>query len=172
VGLVIGAAACATAESPAFSNGECVAGGCQSSGAATSSSSTSGACMVNAACAVSWGTDIFSGIIDGPPGCTSAACHGSGKGGITLTPGQPSAAYTALTGYTLVATPGPAKKYIVPCDPGGSGFPCNLSLGADGGANPAGTCGFLMPFGAGVTPPTMDQLQKISDWITCGAPDN
>lgn len=167
-------AACATAESPAFSHADCVAGGCQPSGGSSSSStsSSSGVCNPDPGCTVSWGTDIFTKIIDGPPGCTSMSCHGSGKGGLTLASGQSKDAYDALTGYTLASSPGPAKKYIVPCDPKGSGFTCNMALSADAGANPFGTCGITMPFGAGVAGLTPEQLTQIGDWIQCGAPDN
>lgn len=168
--VAVWAAACATAENPNLSAGDCVAGGCQQAGA-SSSSSSGVACTPNPSCSVSFASDIFADILDGPPGCTTAACHGGGMGGITLTSGQPAAAYTTLMGYTLLSTPGPAKKYVVPCDPGASGFPCNMSLG-DGGPNPDGTCGFLMPFGASTTALTADQLTKIGEWITCGAPDN
>jgi hypothetical protein len=166
------AAACSTQESPSESHGDCVAGGCQQGSGSSSASSTSGACTPDPGCAVKWGTDIFTGILDGPAGCTTMACHGTGKGGITLASGQSAAAYTALTGYTLLASPGPAKPYIVPCDPAGSGFPCNMAVAADAGANPSGTCGTLMPFGAGTTPLTLDQVTKIGDWIKCGAPEN
>ena len=165
--------ACATAESPPESHGDCVAAGCitgttSSSGGIT----TSVACTPSATCAVSWSNDIFGGIIDGTAGCTSKVCHGGGAGGITLTSGAAADAYQTLTGFTLAASPGPAKKYVVPCSPENSGFACNMAVAADAGANPNGTCGVLMPFGAGTSPLTQDQVTKIGDWITCGAPNN
>ncbi len=159
-----------------FSDGACVAGGCaQSTTAASSStaaSSAGGTCAVDAGCAVSWSTDIFTAILDGPAGCTSMLCHGSGKGGITMPSGMPQSAYTALTGYTLLATPGPAKAYIVPCNPDESGFPCNVEVDPEAGANPFGTCGAGMPFGGVGTLLTVDQVNQIGAWIQCGAPDN
>jgi hypothetical protein len=164
--------ACATAEAPTFSAGECVAGGCQHTGTTTTTTAATTACNPDPGCTVHWATDIFTGILDGPAGCTSSACHGSGKGGITLVSGQSTDAYNALLGYTLLSVPGPAKKYIVPCDPAASGFPCNMVLAADGGADPYPPCGFSMPFGAGAAALTLDQLTKIGTWITCGAPDN
>jgi len=40
------------------------------------------------------------------------------------------------------------KPYIVPCDPQGSGFTCNMSVDSDGGGtNTFGSCGSLMPLG-------------------------
>ena len=174
---LVAPASCSTQEPPAFSDGACVAGGCAGTGATTSSSSGGVACVVNPSCTVSWATDVFAGIVDGPAGCTSMTCHGGGMGGITLASGDAHDSYVALTAYSLTATPGPVKRYIVPCDPTDSGFPCNMAVGAggdaDAGANAYGTCGAPMPIIlAGETPLTADQVTKIADWITCGAPEN
>jgi hypothetical protein len=169
------AAACSTVESMNFSNGDCVAGGCASTGAGQTTTSTTTQttmCTVDPGCKVSWGTDIFTNIIDGPPGCTATGlCHGDGKGGITLESGKGHDAYLALKGYTLAANPGPVKPYIVPCDPQASGFTCNMSVDdSEGGTNTFGTCGSTMPLGkVKITP---QDLQTIADWITCGAPEN
>ncbi len=172
LGTASWAASCATTEPPAFSDGTCVAGGCaQTGGAATTgpSTTTGPACVPDAGCAVSWSNDIFTGIIDGPPGCTATGlCHGAGGGGITLTTGQPAAAYTALMAYTI-ASGGP--KYIVPCHPETSGFPCNMAVAA-GATDPYSACGIAMPFGGNGMPLTLAQLQSITDWIQCGAPNN
>jgi hypothetical protein len=165
--------ACSTAETPLFSDGACVAGGCASTSAASSTSSSGVACTVDTTCAVSWATDIFTPILDGPAGCTAMTCHGGGAGGITLTTGEPTGAYMVLTGYTLLPAPGPAKPYIVPCSPSASGFPCNMLLGAGGGTNSYGTCGTNMPLVlGGEMALTEAQVSTIADWITCGAPDN
>ncbi|MFT3773212.1 MAG: hypothetical protein QM820_48150 [Minicystis sp.] len=183
-GLALGvsawAAACSTIETVAFSDGDCVAGGCEqgtptSSSSTAASSSTGGMCTVNQNCSVKWATEIFAGMLDTPSAaCTqTGVCHGSGKGGITLEAAKPHDAYLALTGYTLLDQPGPAKKYIVPCDQAGSGMLCNMKVDdADGGAatNPFGACGSTMPLLG--TNLTMDQLTKIADWIACGAPEN
>jgi hypothetical protein len=118
---------------------------------------------------VHWATDIFAGILDTPSGCTSmGACHGSGLGGITLTPGDHHGAYLALTTYTLLKTPGPVKPYIVPCNSAASGFPCNMAI--DMGTNTFGTCGTLMPLTG--TKLTSAQITQIAEWISCGAPEN
>lgn len=172
--------ACATAETVSFSDGDCVAGGCQqattsssSSGSSTStsSSSSSGMCNVDPNCAVKWATDIYAGILDTPAAsCTTTGlCHGDGKGGLTLEAAKPHEAYLALTAYTLLAQPGPAKKYIVPCDAMGSGMLCNMKTDT-GTTNPFGDCGSEMPLVG--TNLTMDQLNTIADWIACGAPEN
>ncbi len=171
------AVACSTAETPLFSDGACVAGGCSSTSAASSTSSSGVACTPDPSCAVSWATDIFTPILDGPAGCTAMTCHGGGAGGITLTSGEASGAYTVLSAYTLLPAPGPAKPYIVPCSPTASGFPCNMLVGAGGGAgggtNSYGTCGTTMPLVlGGQTALTEAQISTIADWITCGAPNN
>jgi hypothetical protein len=174
LGTAAWAASCASAETINFSNGECVAGGCAQTGGTTSttSSSTGGPCMVNPACSVSFATDVFAGILDGPAGCTATGlCHGDGKGNILLETGKPHDAWQQLTGYTLLATPGPVKPYIVPCDPAASGFTCNMAIDpSDGGTNPYGTCGSPMPNGKNKLTP--EQLNTIVEWIQCGAPDN
>lgn len=174
--LSVIAGACASAETIAFSDGECVAGGCQqgsttSSTSSTTSSSTGGVCTVNMDCAVKWGTDVFAGILDTPAaGCTkTSGCHGSGQGGVTIEAGKPHEAYLALAAYTLLAQPGPAQPYIVPCDAAGSGMLCNMKQDS-GTTNPYGACGSLMPLLG--TNLTMDQLNTIADWIACGAPEN
>ncbi|APR76469.1 Hypothetical protein A7982_01816 [Minicystis rosea] len=119
---------------------------------------------------MSWEADIFTGIIAAQAsGCTTTGlCHGDGKGGITLEAGKPHDAYEAIKAYTLLATPGPVKPLIVPCDKGASGMLCNLQV--DTGTNPYGECGSLMPLVG--TNLTMDQLNQIADWIECGAPEN
>ena len=188
VGFMGWAAGCSSIESQAFSNGDCVAGGCaqsttSSSGGTTSSaassSSSSGECIVDQSCTISWKTDIYAGIFDTNVGCTNATlCHGSpaSKGGITMDPGMANAnaAYGALNSYTLLPGNGPVKKYIAPCDKAGSGMLCNMvvddGMGGDGNTfKPA--CGSPMPKG-GVHKLTTAQLTTIADWITCGAPEN
>lgn len=128
-------------------------------------------CTVDMSCAAKW-SDIFANIIDNTnTGCTSTSglCHGTGKGGITLTPGMAHDAYVAMTGYTTLDTPGPVKKYIVPCDTNASAMLCNMKP-ESGMTNPYGNCGSTMPLVG--TSLTMAQLQTIADWIACGAPEN
>ena len=176
LGFSAWAAACSSLETVAFSDGDCVAGGCAqaTTSASSSSSSTSGgSCTVNTNCAVSWSTDIFAGIIEAQAsGCTTTGvCHGDGKGGITLEAGKAHEAYEALKAYTLLALPGPVKPLIVPCDKAASGMLCNVKVDSgDPGTNPYGECGSLMPLLG--TNLTMAQLNQIADWIACGAPEN
>jgi hypothetical protein len=167
------AVACSSIESMSFSDGTCVGSGCEQTTAAGSGSSSSGTCAVDAGCAVSWKTDIFAGMLDVSTGanCTGALCHGGGIGNLTLSPGMPAAAYTAVTTFSLVG----GQAYIVPCDKAGSGMLCNMKTdadaGADAGTNPFGTCGSQMPL-SGATDLTPDQIDKIATWIACGAPNN
>ncbi len=171
LGAAAWAASCASAETINFSNGECVAGGCaQTGGTTTTTTSTGGPCNVNPACTVSFAKDVFAGILDGPAACTATGlCHGDGKGNLLFETGKPSEAYAQLIGYTLLPTPGPVKKYIVPCDPAASGFTCNMALDP-GVQNPFGACGSPMPNGK--TRLTQEQLNTIVEWIQGGAPDN
>jgi hypothetical protein len=178
-GTLLTAFSCATQETYDFSNGACVAGGCQATNPATvgsSSSSSSGVVCVDAG-AVSFTTDIFNGMLDnGSTGCTSGGlCHGNdagGAGGLVLLPMDPMDAYTALTASSLMTAPLPtaagAKQYIVKGDPGNSGMPCNMDVA--GGTNPFGQCGHGMPVTG--TDLTVGQIDKIATWIACGAPNN
>jgi hypothetical protein len=177
LGAIAIAVACSTVEPVTFADGgDCVAGGCQNNGATTTSSS-GGNCAVDPSCAVSFKTDLFEGIFDGPAGCTeTTVCHGasSAPGGVSMETGKAAAALTSLKAAKIPAIPGPAGPYIVGCDQTHSGILCNMAVDVDAGAtNPFGTCGHPMPITlAGGMKLTSDQLQKIADWITCGAPDN
>src|SRR5262249_40135141 len=151
-------AACSTTDTITYGDGDCVGAACQQAGASSSSSGgttsatggaggsgggrsarSSGVCTVDAGCAGKW-ADVYTEIIDPMTGCTSSLCHGSGQGGITLTPAMPHEAYLAFKDLMLSDNPGPVKKYIVPCDKAGSGMLCNTKL-ATGETNPFGTCG-------------------------------
>jgi hypothetical protein len=166
--------ACSTVEPVSFADGgDCVAGGCENNGATTTSSS-GGNCAVDPMCAVSFKTDIFANIFDGPAGCTEAtACHGNPNSttGVVMLPGNAGASLASLKAAKIPTKP--PSPYIVGCDQAHSGILCSMALDADAGANPFGTCGDLMPItlGGGMKL-TSEQLQKIADWITCGAPDN
>ncbi len=118
---------------------------------------------------MSWKNDIFAGILAGPAGCTSTSCHGGGAGGLQLSASDSHAAYTTLLAYDLPATP--SKPYVAPCNPAGSGFPCNMAPSGDAGANPYGACGIVMPVGAFAGLST-NQIDQIAEWIACGAPEN
>jgi hypothetical protein len=171
---------CSTEESLRVGDQDCVAGGCYDNDGGTvdtTSSSSSGgmACAVDAGCGVSFQTDIYGGILEGPSGCTGTmGCHGGDPppSGPVLAQGHAHDAYVALTGYTLDDKPGPVKPYIVPCDAAASGFLCNMTL-ENGAENPFGKCGALMPLAlGGQAKITATQLDQIAEWIACGAPEN
>lgn len=179
-GTLLFAFSCATQESHDFSNGVCVAGGCEelAAGVSGSASSSSGICVVDAGCPVSFATDIYAGLLDTSLAkCTNASCHGNdagGMGGVTLLPGDPLDAYNALTAATLRAG---TDQYVVPCDPMGSGMLCSMAVSS--GNNPFGSCGNTMPTTLGLpadagtpTDLTPSDLQTIATWIQCGAPNN
>jgi hypothetical protein len=186
-GTVLTAFSCATQESHDFSNGACVAGGCEetvaaSAGSSTSSSSSSGTMCMDAGCP-SWATDIYTAILDnGLTRCTDAQCHGPeagvGAGGITLLPGDPTDAWTVITSPTQKTPPIPnaagAKVLVVPCNPEASGLLCNMAVPM-GTTNMYGMCGNEMPLDL-LTPAPVDltssQIATIAAWIQCGAPNN
>lgn len=164
------AAGCATVDTVQFGEKDCAAGGCLQAGASSSSSSsTGGSCTPDPDCAVSYATDIFDTILDGPAGCTGATCHGTGtaSGDLTLDTGHAHAAFVAMTAYQLDGDP-----YIVPCDKDASKLLCNIAL-ADGATNPFGKCGSTMPLTLdGQMKLTPAELDLLAEWIACGAPEN
>jgi hypothetical protein len=172
---VVAAASCSTEESIRF--GSPNGGGSATSGPTTGSSATTGSgapCTVNPMCKVSFKTDVFAGILDGPAGCTgTASCHGSdaAPGNMILKPGDAEAAYLELTNFQLKPKPGPAGAYVAPCDKMGSRLLCNMTLAT--GDNSFGACGTAMPLALGTAMKlTQMQLDTLAEWIACGAPDN
>jgi hypothetical protein len=116
------------------------------------------------ACTVSWMNDIFPNMKStGPWQCANAQnCHGATQAP-HITDDDPSTSYSNLVNYVVMGT---SKRYVQPCTPGNlseSGILCNL-------ASPA-TCGAAMPINGGMIL-SPDQLQKITDWVKCGAPNN
>jgi hypothetical protein len=110
--------------------------------------------------APTWTADIFP-IFDSDAGakCTSSNCHGSPTPPkIALPAGDAASSYTALTGYTNPA----AGNYVDRNNPEKSWLLCNI-----GGAQPS--VGSTMPIGGGTFAP--GDLQKIQDWLACGASD-
>lgn len=160
-------AACSTEEHVRLADGGCVAGGCQGIGG-FSSIAAGGSCTPDASCAVSFKNDIFPSIIDGTAGCTANGCHAAGtaNANLELNPGQAAAAYTELLNYALNKPVGAGGPYIAPCFPAGSKLLCNLAVM---GTNPYSPCGTVMPVGKKLSQAEFDQ---ISEWISCGAPDN
>jgi hypothetical protein len=169
VALSLTIASCASEESVKFGLPDA---GTNPAGGATSTSG--GACNVDPMCKVSFKTDIFAAIIDGPAGCTAAKlCHGGDtpQGDMILKPGDSHGAYVEFINYTLKKTAtSPAGAYISPCDKMGSRLLCNTSI--SDGDNPYGVCGTVMPFGSAATKLTKQQLDTLAEWITCGAPEN
>jgi hypothetical protein len=66
--------------------------------------------------------------------------------------------------------------YIVPCDPAASKMMCNLKLDPVDGTNMYGSCTPTMPKvlmdAVDDAPLSLIELNKIAEWITCGALDN
>ena len=161
-------ASCASEESVKFGLPDA---GTNPAGGATSTSG--GACMVDPTCKVSFKTDIFAAILDGPAGCTGAKlCHGGDtpQGDMVLKTGESHAAFDELVNYQLKSKPGPGGAYISQCDKMGSRLLCNMAI--SDGDNPYGVCGTVMPFGGAATKLTRKQLDTLAEWIACGAPEN
>lgn len=141
--------------------------------ASGATSTSGGACHVDPTCKVSFKTDIFAAILDGPAGCTGAKlCHGGDtpQGDMILKPGDAHAAFDELVNYQLKSKPGPGGAYISPCDAMGSRLLCNTAI--SDGDNPYGVCGTVMPLGGAATKLTRKQLDTLAEWIACGAPEN
>ena len=152
-------------------------GGCEDCG---------NSCMVNTACSVSWADDVFP-ILSNPQigGCGNAggsvSCHapGSGSGDLTFDNNNAQTSLANLLAYSLLG----AGDYVYPCDPSRSAIVCNLDL-QDGVENSfvgegktfTGPCNSLMPktMVGGSTARTFNQseLDTITTWITCGAPES
>jgi hypothetical protein len=115
-------------------------------------------------CAVSFKTDILANIFAGAQ-CSQTTCHG-GLSPASLprvdtndAPGM----WTEFAAFKLSN----GKLFINPCstDPAQS----MISVNVNGNA-PAGDRGVLMP--QNTTGLSTDQVNKISDWQKCGAPNN
>jgi hypothetical protein len=181
-GTLLTTFSCATQESHDFSDNACVGDGCQATSPATSSSgsSSSSSGCPDPDAGPSFATDIYAAMLDvgGTAQCTQGSiCHGNvdagGAGGLVLPPMDPADSYTALMAMTLKTLPPNPKQYIVPGDPGTSGMPCNMAV-SSGGTNPFGACGPpLMPSVGGTGMDlSVDQINTIATWISCGAKDN
>lgn len=167
---------CASEEIPIYGDPARVAGGASGASGASgagggsggSDTGGSGPCVVQEACAVSFKTDIFP-VLDTRSKCSDDnLCHGPSvkESGLELKAMDVASYHKGLLEYSLAD---PAGKYIVPCNPKKSKFLCNMKLSE--GTNPDPPCGTLMPQKAanGVTEA---ELEKIKDWIECGAPNN
>ncbi len=147
-------------------------------GGGTSSSSTGGGqCVVDANCTVSFAADVYTKILlGGGHNCAeTSSCHGSSEapGGeiLVIDPQKVAVAYDAVTKGTLIA----GAPLVTACDPSKSGLLCNLVVDPASGTNPYPKCGNIpMPF---ASPPsgtklTVDEVNTIAQWISCGAPNN
>jgi hypothetical protein len=114
------------------------------------------------ACTVHWSTDIFPNMMStGPWQCAAGSpCHGGSQAPL-MTDSDPTATYNALVAYSSKSLP---HRYVQPCaDPSESGILCNLSTPS--------TCGSPMPINGAMTL-SAPQIQTITDWLKCGAPNN
>jgi hypothetical protein len=119
------------------------------------------------ACAVSWSTTIYPDLTTKWGCAAGGTCHGAGTAPAMST-GNATGVYNTFKAFTpAMGAPG-GLNYIVPgnTNPASSSFLCSI--------DPTGTCGALMPFGdtAANTPVTASDLQAVTTWLTCGAPDN
>ncbi len=164
-GALWGQVGCATDDEVRFGDPDRAAAG--SSSAATTSG---GECTVDPDCEISFVTDIYP-VLAEKAKCGSAGCHLMATSGFAF-PNAPKNAREALLAYTFQG----ASPYVVPCDAASSKLVCNLKLEA-GAEGPFGSCGSQMPKALASdtvtdTPLTAEELTLVSDWITCGAPDN
>lgn len=113
-------------------------------------------------CGVKFSTHIHGGTLK-KLGCTLSSCHGPLANAPTIDDQVPAKARGALLGYVVAGERGKpnARAYVDPCsvDPQSSSMMCNLQ----------GACGEAMPPG-GSAP--REELDKLAEWLACGAPDN
>ena len=144
------------------------------SGGFASTSSGAPACTVNTDCDVSFQDDVFAEILVPAGGCGATGCHETSIGGFVFDETNAQAAYQSLTGFQHPIFGG----YVVPCAPELSGLLCNLAIEAGASTpHPAGSCGSKMPKFKDPDSPvdsplSQQQLNTISEWISCGAPFN
>ena len=132
-------------------------------------------CTVNMDCAVKFSTDVFP-IFEATAKCSDAACHAPAAAQPpAMTAGDAATTYQVLIAHKFLEEQDDA--YIVPCDPMASKMMCNLKLDPVWGTNMFGSCAPRMPKVSQMDavddkPLSLDELTKIADWITCGAPNN
>lgn len=177
---VIAGLACATEEDVHFGDPARVAAGASGvTSTTTSSSSTAGGggaggnCEPDPTCAVSFATDVYADLLLVVGGCTTMGCHlpPAASGNLSFPADDASAAYDAIIDYVVTdeSKPENSGDYIVPCNPDASRILCNLRAVDGPGTNPYGECAAIMPLGGGYT---TEQLDKVAQWIQCGAPNN
>lgn len=132
----------------------------------------------DAACTVSFATDVFDAIMDvgGTAKCADAQCHGDPnniQGDLLLIPGDAGGSRKALIEYQFDK---PAGPYITCGKLEDSRLLCNMLLESGVTNKYATKCATLMPTTLGLQigqlPLTEAQLDTIAEWIKCGAPNN
>jgi hypothetical protein len=110
-------------------------------------------------CTVKFSTDIFPYMqATGSGLCSAANCHGGSQAPL-MSSDDPVSTYSSFLNYTVSGT---SMRYVQPCaDPSESGILCNLQS----------MCGSAMPINGGAAATTA-LIQKITDWLKCGAPNN
>lgn len=170
---------CATDEPVNFGDPDCVAGRCLNVGSSSSSSSGGTDCVPSdAACTVSFATNVFAAIMDvgGSAKCADAQCHGDPnniQGDLLLVANDAFSSWKALLAYQFDK---PAGPYITCGKPEDSRLLCNMLLESGVTNKYATKCPTLMPTTLGLQigqmPLTEAQLDTIAEWIKCGAPNN
>jgi hypothetical protein len=132
--------------------------------------------MPDAGCAKSWANDVFP-ILETKAKCSNAECHAPAQAQPpVITPGDAKASLAVLLAHPFNEEP--SEPYIVPCNPAASKMICNMRLDTGNNTNPFGPdCLPRMPKVSSLDavddlPITVDELNTIAEWITCGAPDN
>jgi len=171
---------CATEEIPQYGDPANLVGSAGATAGASGSSSgasgsSSGMCYPDAGCAVSFANDIFP-ILETKGKCSEAECHApAAMRAPAITAGDAAASYAVLIAHPF--NEDPMVKYIAPCDTAASKILCNMKLGAMTGLNAYGDCSPRMPKVTAMDTVADDYLtqaevNKIAEWITCGAPNN
>jgi hypothetical protein len=140
------------------------AGGTMTDGGTTDAPTVTGD---GGACPVSWKATIYPALT-GRWGCSSSVCHGTGDFQPLIENGDAGGVYANFVAFAGAAGPPGGLPYVLPgsTDPSKSSFLCSI--------DPTNTCGTLMPYmdTAADTPVTAMDLQNVTTWVTCGAPDN
>jgi len=130
--------------------------------------------MPDAGCAVSFKNDVFP-ILETKAKCSDANCHAPGASQVpVMTPGDSAATLQSLLSHPFQEGP----PYIVPCDVVASKMICNMKLDTGNDTNPyvPKDCVPRMPKvlmdSVDDAPLSVMELNKIAEWISCGAPDN
>jgi len=119
------------------------------------------------ACAVSWSKTIYPAL-SGRWTCSGASCHLAGAPAPKIDNNDATGTYDAFKAFTAAQGAPNGLPYILPgnTNPAASSFLCSV--------DPTNNCPPLMPSGASAasTPVTATDIQNITAWVTCGAPNN